>query len=102
MSYICVPIFQLGGHRFGVGVWFSYLTTNRLFLDALLVKRKAPGHFLTCDVLHVINLQFKATEPYFDDYRTFHIESAIEKRGFSFPSQTECSPRHRTIVAIKK
>lgn len=45
---------------------------------------------------------FKATEPYFDDYRTFHIESAIEKRGFSFPSQTECSPRHRTIVAIKK
>jgi len=46
--------------------------------------------------------QFKATEPYFDDYRTFHLERAIEKRGFLFPSQMESSPRHRTIVAIKK
>lgn len=46
--------------------------------------------------------QFKATEPYFDDYRTFHLERAIEKRGFMFPSQLESSPRHRTIVAVKK
>ncbi|KAL2635394.1 hypothetical protein R1flu_006873 [Riccia fluitans] len=45
---------------------------------------------------------FKATEPYFDDYRTFGIEKAIEERGFTFPSQRECSPRHRTIVAYKK
>ena len=46
--------------------------------------------------------QFKATEPYFDDYRTFHLESTIERRGFMFPSQTESSPHHRTLVAVKK
>lgn len=45
---------------------------------------------------------FKATEPYFDDYRTFHLESTIERRGFMFPSQTESSPHHRTLVAVKK
>ncbi|KAI5072750.1 hypothetical protein GOP47_0012856 [Adiantum capillus-veneris] len=45
---------------------------------------------------------FKSTEPYFDDYRTFCIEKAIEERGFQYPSQLECSPRHRTIVAHKK
>lgn len=45
---------------------------------------------------------FKSTEPYFDDYRTFCIETAIEERGFEYPSQKESSPRHRTIVAHKK
>ncbi|XP_024400668.1 uncharacterized protein [Physcomitrium patens] len=45
---------------------------------------------------------FKATEPYFDDYRTFQLERAIEQRGFTFPTQAESSPRHRTMVAIKK
>ncbi|KAG6553443.1 hypothetical protein Mapa_005179 [Marchantia paleacea] len=45
---------------------------------------------------------FKAREPYFDDYRTFGIERAVEERGFTFPTQTECSPRHRTVVAHKK
>lgn len=45
---------------------------------------------------------FKSTEPYFDDYRTFFIEGAIEDQGFDFPSQVESSPNHRTIVAHKK
>lgn len=45
---------------------------------------------------------FKSTEPYFDDYRTFYIEGAIEERGFTFPNQLESSPRHRTIVSFKK
>ncbi|GLJ44861.1 hypothetical protein SUGI_0944050, partial [Cryptomeria japonica] len=45
---------------------------------------------------------FKATEPYFDDYRTFSIEKAIEERGFTFPFQADNSPRHRTIVAHKR
>ncbi|KAJ7567472.1 hypothetical protein O6H91_02G149500 [Diphasiastrum complanatum] len=45
---------------------------------------------------------FKSTEPYFDDYRTFQIEKAIQERGFTFPQQVECSPRHRTIVAFKR
>ncbi|XP_024534764.1 uncharacterized protein LOC9655999 [Selaginella moellendorffii] len=44
---------------------------------------------------------FKATEPYFDDYRTFKIEEAIQDCGFSFPAQVESSPNHRTMVAHK-
>eukprot|EP00897_Mesotaenium_endlicherianum_P003939 jgi/Mesen1/3573/ME000002S05139 len=44
---------------------------------------------------------FKATEPYFDDYRTFPIEEAIVDQGFEAPKQVECSPRHRAIVAHK-
>lgn len=50
----------------------------------------------------VIFLQFKATEPYFDDYRTFPIEEAIEERGFEPVQQTESTPRHRTMVAHKR
>lgn len=46
-------------------------------------------------------LQFKATEPYFDDYRTFPIEEAIQERGFEAVQQTESTPRHRTMVAHK-
>lgn len=45
--YICVPIFHLGGPRFGVGVWLmvelSYY--HRLFLDALLVKMEGTRPF---------------------------------------------------------
>lgn len=44
---------------------------------------------------------FKATEPYFDDYRTFPIEEAIAESGFEYPEQKESTPRHRTIVAHK-
>lgn len=44
---------------------------------------------------------FKATEPYLDDYRTFPIEDAIAERGFEYPQQAECTPRHRAIVAHK-
>jgi len=44
---------------------------------------------------------FKATEPYFDDYRTFGLENAIESLGFSSPIQAESSPSHRTLVAHK-
>jgi hypothetical protein len=45
--------------------------------------------------------QFKATEPYFDDYRTFGLENAIESLGFASPVQAESSPSHRTLVALK-
>jgi ubiquinone/menaquinone biosynthesis C-methylase UbiE len=44
---------------------------------------------------------FKATEPYFDDYRTFGLENAIESLGFASPVQAESSPSHRTLVALK-
>eukprot|EP00850_Spirogloea_muscicola_P015778 SM000124S25910 [mRNA] locus=s124:2650:5388:- [translate_table: standard] len=45
---------------------------------------------------------FKATEPYFDDYRTFPIREAIEERGFSSPKMSEVSPRHLILVAVKE
>lgn len=46
-------------------------------------------------------VQFKATEPYFDDYRTFPIEDAIAEQGFEYPQVGTCSPRHKAIVAHK-
>ena len=64
-----------------------------------------PGHesiAATRLSLLALQLQFKATEPYFDDYRTFPIEEAIAERGFEYPQQLENTPRHRTIVAYKQ
>jgi len=45
---------------------------------------------------------FRATEPFIEDYLTFDIERAIGERGFEMPKQTECSPRHRVLVAHKQ
>jgi hypothetical protein len=54
------------------------------------VHAKMPPYILTL---------LKSTEPYLDDYFTFDIESAIESAGFTRPTVTCNSPRHRTIIA---
>ena len=54
------------------------------------VHAKMPPYILTL---------LKSTEPYLDDYFTFDIESAIEAAGFTRPTVTCNSPRHRTIIA---
>ncbi len=41
----------------------------------------------------------KSTEPYLDEYFTLDIEQAIVEAGFSTPTITANSPRHRTIIA---
>ena len=41
----------------------------------------------------------KSTEPFLDDYFRFDIIEAIAAAGFSTPTQTVSSPRHRTIIA---
>lgn len=41
----------------------------------------------------------KSTEPYLDEYFTLDINSALEEVGFTHPSISVNSPRHRTIIA---
>ena len=41
----------------------------------------------------------KSTEPYLDDYFSLDLEGAIAAAGFTQPTVTANSPRHRTIVA---
>jgi ubiquinone/menaquinone biosynthesis C-methylase UbiE len=41
----------------------------------------------------------KSTEPYLDEYFTLDIEGAIEGAGFTRPTITCNSPRHRTVIA---
>ncbi|NJL36769.1 MAG: class I SAM-dependent methyltransferase [Leptolyngbyaceae cyanobacterium RM2_2_4] len=54
------------------------------------VHSKMPPYVLTL---------LKSTEPYLDDYFTFDIEGAIASAGFTQPTVTCNSPRHRTLVA---
>jgi ubiquinone/menaquinone biosynthesis C-methylase UbiE len=54
------------------------------------VHAKMPPYILTL---------LKSTEPYLDDYFTFDIEQAFVDTGFTQPSLTCNSPRHRTLVA---
>jgi SAM-dependent methyltransferase len=54
------------------------------------VHAKMPPYVLTL---------LKSTEPYLDDYFTFNIEGAIASAGFTQPTVTCNSPRHRTLVA---
>lgn len=54
------------------------------------VHAKMPPYILTL---------LKSTEPYLDDYFTFDIEAAIEAAGFTRPTLTCNSPRHRTLIA---
>lgn len=56
------------------------------------VHAKMPPYVLTL---------LKSTEPYLDDYFSFDIEAAIAESGFTRPSLTCNSPRHRTLVAQK-
>ena len=41
----------------------------------------------------------KSTEPYLDDYFTLDIKQAIVDAGFTQPTLTITSPRHRTLMA---
>jgi SAM-dependent methyltransferase len=54
------------------------------------VHAKMPPYVLTL---------LKSTEPYLDDYFTFDIEGAIASAGFTRPTVTFNSPRHRTLIA---
>ena len=42
---------------------------------------------------------FKSTEPYLDQYLSLDLEQAFIEAGFSRPTVTANSPRHKTIVA---
>lgn len=54
------------------------------------VHRKMPPYVFTL---------LKSTEPFLDDYFSFDIAEAIAEAGFDTPSETQNSPRHRTLVA---
>ena len=44
---------------------------------------------------------FMSTEPWLMDYITLDLHGAMIDAGFEQPQQTENSPRHRTVVAMK-
>jgi ubiquinone/menaquinone biosynthesis C-methylase UbiE len=54
------------------------------------IYAKMPPYILTL---------LKSTEPYLDDYFTFNLEQAIYDAGFTEPTVTPNSPRHRTMIA---
>lgn len=54
------------------------------------VYAKMPPYILTL---------LKSTEPYLDQYFTLDMASAIEAAGFTSPTITPNTPRHRTIIA---
>ncbi len=54
------------------------------------IYAKMPPYILTL---------LKSTEPYMDDYFSFDLEGAIAQAGFTQPTLTCNTPRHRTIVA---
>ncbi len=43
----------------------------------------------------------KSTEPYLDQYFSLNMEKTFTRSGFSQPTITVNSPRHRTIIGIK-
>jgi ubiquinone/menaquinone biosynthesis C-methylase UbiE len=45
---------------------------------------------------------FKSTEPYLSDYVELNMSGSIVEAGFEEPTQLENSPRHKTVVALKK
>ena len=45
---------------------------------------------------------FKSTEPYLLDYVGLDMAAAMDLAGLQSPKQLENSPRHRTVVAVKK
>lgn len=54
------------------------------------VYAKMPPYVLTL---------LKSTEPYLDQYFALDLEGAIAQAGFSQPTVTSNSPRHRTLIA---
>lgn len=57
------------------------------------IYAKMPPYILTL---------LKSTEPYMDEYFTLDLETAIAQSGFSQPTLTCNSPRHRTLIAQAK
>jgi ubiquinone/menaquinone biosynthesis C-methylase UbiE len=45
---------------------------------------------------------FKSTEPWLLEYTNMDMHGAIKDAGFESPRQLENSPKHRTVVALKK
>lgn len=54
------------------------------------VFAKMPPYILTL---------LKSTEPWLDEYFTLDIVQALEEAGFTAPTITSNSPRHRTVIA---
>jgi len=54
------------------------------------IYTKMPPYILTL---------LKSTEPYLDEYFTLDIEQALVEAGFTAPTITCNSPRHRTVIA---
>jgi SAM-dependent methyltransferase len=57
------------------------------------IYAKMPPYILTL---------LKSTEPYMDDYFFFDLEGAIVQAGFTQPTVTCNTPRHRTVIAQAK
>ncbi|KPQ37286.1 MAG: Methyltransferase domain [Phormidesmis priestleyi Ana] len=57
------------------------------------VYRKMPPYVLTL---------LKSTEPYLDQYFALDISEAFESVGFTTPTITQNTPRHRSIIGKKK
>jgi ubiquinone/menaquinone biosynthesis C-methylase UbiE len=57
------------------------------------IYSKMPPYILTL---------LKSTEPYMDDYFSFDLEQAIAQAGFTEPTLTCNTPRHRVLVAQVK
>jgi hypothetical protein len=36
------------------------------------------------------------------EYITLDMPAAIQEAGFGVPCEKECTPRHRTVVAVKQ
>lgn len=54
------------------------------------IYAKMPPYILTL---------LKSTEPYLDEYFTLDIEQALVEAGFTTPTITRNTPRHRTVIA---
>lgn len=83
------------------------LATKQIFQEARRLLR--PGGYLAIMDMnpkseihakmqpYVLTL-LKSTEPYLDEYFTLDIEQALVEVGFTAPTITCNSPRHRTLI----
>ncbi len=71
------------------GGYFTFMGMN----PRSQVYAKMPPYILTL---------LKSTEPYLDQYFNLDIAKAIVEAGFTEPTITPNSPRHRTVVAKKR
>ncbi|KJH72460.1 class I SAM-dependent methyltransferase [Aliterella atlantica] len=84
--------------------------TRQIFQEAQRLLRSG-GHFTIMDMNpkseiftkmppYILTL-LKSTEPYLDEYSSLDIEQALVEAGFTKPTITCNTPRHRTIIARK-